>query len=233
MRTVAEDDPIRGYVFSASRDMGMVRRELAGEVLIVVLGLIVCASAVVYSFKGEPIHGLVVVFVLGCAVVCLAFSLIGLTWPKLTRTSVVVDMDRAREFVDGRMVKEFRFGPGVRADAGVNYFIAGSWAPLYGIGFVKDGERIFVSPGEGYRLPLVDRLWPLALAVIRVHGLGLTATFRAHLRYERRRGGYWAGIHDELLGDEDEDPRGFYERYFAELREEAADQEVLADGDHR
>ena len=44
----------------------------------------------------------------------------------------------------------------------------------------------------------------MTLAIIRKHDLTISASFKAHLRFEKTRGGYWAEIHDELLGVEDQ-----------------------------
>jgi hypothetical protein len=76
--------------------------------------------------------------------------------------------------------------------------------PLYGIQFERDGEVINVSPSEGYDLQNVKNLWPLALAITRLYRLEPTEMAKRNLRYQRGKGGYWAKIHDELLGEEEE-----------------------------
>lgn len=195
-------DGRRGRIFLAVKSRSTQYQSLFIGGTLGACGVMIIVTAL-YLIWAEGAEGLYLfIGALGLVVVVIGVDILGHTMPEMDRESVVVDNRSARLLDGGKLVKEFTFGNRVRLGATFNStFHVPTLKPLYGIEFERGGDTIVVSPGEGYTLNHVERLWPLALALARKYDMQLTPGLRKHLEGTREDGGYWAKVASQLLGE--------------------------------
>ena len=202
MPTVASQDKMKGVVFLAVKSRSVEYQNLFIGIMLVACGALLMLISIFLMWDIGPTVFHLFVGVMGLIAVVFGAEIINHTYPTLNHESIIVDLRSARLLEGGRPKKEFRFGDRVRIGASFNYtFHVPDLKPLYGVEFERDGDTIQVSPTEGYDLDYVRKLWPLAWIITRKYKLEPTEAFRGRLEREKDKGGYWAKVHDQLMGE--------------------------------
>jgi hypothetical protein len=191
----------KGPMFLASRSRANIYRDILIAGTLVIGGILVVIACLYLIMDSGPSGIYLFMGGFGIAVAVIGVDMGIHIGPRMAREYIMVDMKSARLLEDGHLIKELVFEDKVMVGAAFNYGInVPELSPLYGIEFDRAGEKIVVSPAEGYALHYVKKLWPMTMTIIRKHELGITQEFRKNLEYEKDKGGYWAEIHEELLG---------------------------------
>ena len=204
MPAVTSQEKLKGTIFMAVKSRSVQYQILFIGISFVACGIIIMLIVLFLMVDIGPAGIHLFMGALGLIAVIIGIDILAHTWPKMGHESILVDLRSARLLEGGRQRKEFPFKDRVRIGVSFNYgFHVPDLKPLYGIQFEMDGDLINVSPSEGYDLDYVKRLWPLALAITRIYELEPTELAKRNLKYQKDKGGYWAKIHDELLGKEE------------------------------
>lgn len=189
-------------MFLASKSRANLYRDMVIGGTLVFGGMIVILACIYLILDTDPTGPFLFMGAVGIAIVVIGIDMMVHTRSKMAHEYIMVDFKSARMLEDGNLIMELAFKDKVRVGVTFNFGMnVPELSPLYGIEFEKAGDKIVVSPMEGYALHYVKKLWPLTMTIIRKHDLGITEEFRKNLTYEKEKGGYWAEIHDELLGE--------------------------------
>jgi hypothetical protein len=202
MPTVTAQDKVKGVIFLAVKSRSSESQNLFIGIMLVACGVLLMLISLFLMWDIGTTGFHLFVGVMGLVAVILGADIINYTWPTMRHESIIIDLFSARLLEGGRAKKEFRFGDKVRIGATFNHtFHVPDLKPLYGIEFERDGDVIQISPSAGYDLDYVRKLWPLAWIITRKYKMKPTDGFRMRLDQEKDKGGYWAEVHDQLLGE--------------------------------
>lgn len=192
----------KGLTFIAVKSRTSEYQTLFIGIMLVACGILLMLISLFLMWDVGPTGFHLFVGVMGLVAVVFGIDIVNHTWPSMRHESIIVDLRSARLLEGGRPRKEFRFGDKVRIGAIFNHsFHVPDLKPLYGIEFERLGDTIQVSPTAGYDLDYVQKLWPLAWIITRTYKMEPTEAFRSRLDQEKDKGGYWAEVHEQLLGE--------------------------------